>query len=148
MKNAYDKSQTANDTNSSTIEVGLPDMFALRAFNRLAYDCKISGPLVASTLLGLPDHYTLLCNIKSINIGILCDWFPELALRGYNQDLNEDDIVRLRRQTNTPSTIFDHYSAQGTRLQKLCLYVYVRVINIIPRRISQKSDMEFGYDHK
>lgn len=116
MKNAYDKSQTANDTNSSTIEVRLPDKFALRAFNRFAYDRKISGPLVASTLLGLPDQYTLPCDVKSINIGSFHDRFPELALHGYNQALNEDDVLRLCQQTNTPFTIFDHYSAQGTWL--------------------------------
>lgn len=32
------------------------DKFALRTFNRLAYKREISGFLVVSCLLGLPDH--------------------------------------------------------------------------------------------
>ncbi len=48
-----------------------PDKFALRAFNHFAYNQGISGPLVASSLLKLPDHYTLSDNIKSRNLAIL-----------------------------------------------------------------------------
>lgn len=35
-----------------------PDKFALRAFNYFVYNQKISGPLMASYLFGLPNYYT------------------------------------------------------------------------------------------
>ncbi len=68
VKNAYDESQTPSNTTSTDTNVGLPDKFALRAFNKLAYDREISGPLVASPLVGLPKHYTIPCDVRSINI--------------------------------------------------------------------------------
>ncbi len=38
VKNAYDESQPPSNTTSPDTNVGLPDKFALRAFNRLAYN--------------------------------------------------------------------------------------------------------------
>ncbi len=70
-----------------------PNKFALRAFNRLAYDWKISGPLVASYLLGLPDHYTLSDNVKSINLAIFRKRFPEFALHIYKSRSNINDFI-------------------------------------------------------
>ncbi len=67
VKKAYDDMQL-----SANVITNLPpDKFAFRAFNRLVYDREISGLLVASYLLRLPDHYTLLDNIKFINLAIL-----------------------------------------------------------------------------
>ncbi len=67
VKKAYDDIQL-----SANVITNMPlDKFALRAFNRLAYNWEISAPLVASYLLGLPDHYTLADNVKSINLAIL-----------------------------------------------------------------------------
>ncbi len=75
MKSAYDKSQSPSNTTSPDTNVGLPDKFALKAFNKLAYNREISGPLIASLLLGLPEHYTMSSHIKFINIGLLCSRF-------------------------------------------------------------------------
>ncbi len=70
-----------------------PDKFALRAFNRHAYDREISGPLVASYLLGLSDHYTLSNNVKSINLAILRKRFPEYALHIYETRSTINDLL-------------------------------------------------------
>ena len=67
--------------------------FALRVFNQLAYDREISGPLVANYLLGLPNHYTLSDNVKSINLVILRKRFPEFALHIYKPRSNVKDFV-------------------------------------------------------
>ncbi len=67
VKKAYDKVQS----NANIITQVGPDKFALRAFNCLAYDREISGLLVASYLLGLPNYYTLSNNMKSINLALL-----------------------------------------------------------------------------
>ncbi len=126
VKKAYDDMQPSGNISSHMA----PDKFALRAFNRLAYDREISGPLVASYSLGLPDHYTLSDNVKSINLAILRKCFSEFALHIYKPRSNVDDFVRLRRQTSAPPTMFDHYRCRGVRLQKFCLFVYMRVVNI------------------
>lgn len=38
IKNAYDQSQITNNTTTTNTIVGIPDKFALRVFNRLAYN--------------------------------------------------------------------------------------------------------------
>ncbi len=91
MKKAYDDMQLS----ANVITNMPPDKFALRAFNCLAYNRKISGPLVASYLLGLLDHYTLLDNIKSINLIILRKRFLEFALYIYETRSTVDDLLRL-----------------------------------------------------
>ena len=65
------------------------------------------------------------CDVKSINIGLLRSRFHEFALDGYNQTRDGDNFVVLRQQTDTPSSLLDHYSARGARLQNFCLYDYV-----------------------
>ncbi len=116
MKSSYDESQPSSNTTSPDINVGLPNKFALRTFNRLAYDRKISRPLVASSLLGLPEYYTMPCNVRSINIRLLRSCFSEIALGCYNHARNGDNFVVLQQQTNTLSSLLDHYSTRGTRL--------------------------------
>ena len=44
------------------------DKFALKEFNQLFHNCKVSGPLIASFLLGLPDYYSPTIVVKTINI--------------------------------------------------------------------------------
>ncbi len=129
-----------------TTQVG-PDKFAFRAFKRLAYDREISGPLVVSYLLGLPDHYILSNNVKSINLALLRKRFPESALHTYEAMADVDDLVRLRCQTSAPSTTFDHYWGRGSKLQNFCLFIYMRVINIYPRKLAISSDIEFVSSH-
>lgn len=144
VKKAYDAAQSSAIASTHVA----PDKFALRAFNRLAYDREISGPLVASHLLALPDHYTLSDNVKSINLSLLCQRFPEFALRLYGSRSDVDDLVRLRRQTSAPSTTFDHYCGRGSRLQNFCLFVYMRVIGIYPRKLAIQGDIEFAPSHR
>lgn len=146
MKSTYDQLRSTNDITTTNSIVAVPDRFDLRAFSRLAYDQDISGPPVASSLLGLLEHYTMLCNIKSINIRLLCSHFHEFALNGYNQTRDGDNFVVLWRQTDTPSSLLDDYFARGACLQNFGLYDYVPMINIIPRRKRQPNDIQFA-DH-
>ncbi len=143
VKKAYDDMQSSANvvTNIS------PDKFALRAFNHLAYDREISGPLVASHLFGLPNHYTLSDNVKSINLTILRKRFPEFALYIYKIRSTIDDLLRLWHQTSAPPTMFDHYRCHGSRLQNFCLFVYMRVIGIYPRKLAISSNIEFDFSH-
>lgn len=83
--------------------------FAFRSFNRLAYNQEINSPLVASYLFRLLDYYTLLDNVKFINLAILQKCFSEFELHIYKPRLAVNDFTRLWRQTLASSTIFDHY---------------------------------------
>lgn len=93
IKNAYNKSQIANDKNSNTIEISFFDKFALKTLNKLTYNHKINCFFVVNILLNLPNYYTLSYDVKSINIGILYNQFSELALSGYNQGLNKNNVM-------------------------------------------------------
>ncbi len=70
VKKAFDD-HDKDSTNSPANYTHSLDKFALKAFNRLSHDREISGPLVASYLLNLPDHYSLKVNMKTINIAFL-----------------------------------------------------------------------------
>lgn len=99
-------------------------------------------------LLGLPNYYTISCDIKSINISIFQLQFPDFALHGHNQSLSENNVVQLCQQTNMLSKIFDHYFVEGNNFQKFCFYIYDYIINIILYKVSQKTDIKFRYDYK
>ncbi len=73
------------------------DKFALRTFNRLPYNRQISGPLVASYLLGLLANYTLSDNIKSINLATLRKCFLKFAMHIGKTRSTIDDFLQLRR---------------------------------------------------
>lgn len=47
------------------------DKFALKSFNWLFYDCKISRSLVVNYLFSLSDHYLPKVIMKTINIALL-----------------------------------------------------------------------------
>lgn len=103
----------------------------MRTFNKIAYNQKINRFLIINFLLGLPKHYTILCDIKLINIKLLCSCFYEFALNEYNQTRDKNNVVILQQQIDTLSSFLDHYSTKKTCLQNFCLYDYVWVINII-----------------
>ena len=94
----------------------VPDKFALRVFNRLAYNREISGPLIASYLLMLLNNYSLSDNVKSINLVNFWKHFSKFALHIYKPRSATDNFLRLWHQTSAPSTIFDHYYYQKSRL--------------------------------
>ncbi len=143
MKKTYDKVQS---TANITTQVG-PDKFALRAFKRLAYDREISGPLVASYLLRLPDHYILSNNVKSINLALLRKRFSEFALHIYEAMADVDDLVRLQYQISALFTTFDHYWGRGSKLQNFGLFVYMRIISIYPHKLAISGGIDFASSH-
>lgn len=148
VKNTYDQLQTINDTITINIIVRVFDKFALKVFNRLAYNWEISGPLVANSLLGLSKHYTILYDIKSINIKLLRTCFHKFTLNKYNQTKDGDNFVVLQQQTDTLSSFLNYYSAKRTRLQNFCLYDYIWVINIILCKKRQPNDIKFADYYK
>ncbi len=43
--------------------------------------------------------------------------------------------------------MFDHYRCRGGRLQKFCLFVYMRIVSIYPRKLVNSSKIEFEPSH-
>ncbi len=121
--------------------------FALRAFNRLVYDREISGLVVASYLFGLPNHCTLPNNVNSINLVLFRKRFLEFALHTYEAMTDVDDLVRLRRQISALSIMFDNYWGRDSKLQNFCLFIYIHIISIYPRKLAISSDIEFASSH-
>ncbi len=88
------------------------------------------------------------CDVRSIDIELLRSRFSEIALGRYNHARDGDNFVVLRQQTDTPLSLLDHYSTKGTRLRNFCLYDYVQVIIVIPRKRKQVNDFDFADDHR
>lgn len=74
------------------------EKFVLKVFNRLSYNCEVSGLLIAGFLSNLLDYYTPHCLVKTINIFILGMKFI-LLIFGQNC-LNTNDIVRINKDQN------------------------------------------------
>ena len=140
----------AYDTNLPTAEnlPLIPNKSALKTFNCFAYDCEISDALVACYLLGLPNHYTLSDNVKSINWGMIQRQFPDFAQCIYQYTSDVDNFMKLRRKRKTLYTAFEHYSARGIQLNHFCFYIYTHMISIYPCKLAQKSDIEFDHGYK
>ncbi len=64
VRKAFDNHDNNIATGPSNYTLTL-DKFALKAFNRLSHDREISGPLVASYLLNLLDHYSPKAIVKA-----------------------------------------------------------------------------------
>ena len=79
LKKIYDDIQPS----VNVITYIAPDKLALRAFNCLAYNWEIIGPLIASYFPRLPDYYTLSDNVKFIHLVIFWKRFLEFALHIY-----------------------------------------------------------------
>lgn len=122
--------------------------FAFKNFNCLAYDCKISGILVACYLFVLQDYYTLSDNVKSINWGMIQRQFPDFSLQMYQHTSNIDNFVRLHYKEKIISMIFEYYSARDIQLNHFYFYIYTRVINIYFQKLAQKSDIKFNYGYR
>lgn len=124
------------------------DKFAFKNFNYLAYDCKISGTLVACYLLVLQDYYTLSNNVKSINWGMIQRQFPDFALQMYQHTSNIDNFMRFYYKEKIISTIFEHYSVRNIQLNHFYFYIYTRIINMYFQKLAQKSDIKFNYNYR
>lgn len=85
------------------------DKFALRAFNCLAYDCKICWLLAASTLLGFPKYYTSEKSLKQIYLKALYMYFPKIICSNAEDEEVAKSFIILNTLTRMPAFVFDDY---------------------------------------
>ncbi len=122
------------------------DQFALKAFNQLTHDREISGPLVASYLLNLLNHYFPKAIVKTINIALLQVKFSLiLNSQNFNQS---DDIVRVDGTKIRPCSMYKHYAHRGSAFDRISIYKYLQFVSIVKRSQQQGGDYEFTDGHR
>lgn len=94
---------------TETIWVMDINKFALRAFNCLTYDHKISWPLVANMLLSLPKYYSLQRAITRVNLRVLCGRFSKVIFETVDEKDIVDSFVWFGKSLDIPSSFFDDY---------------------------------------
>ncbi len=117
------------------------DKFALKAFNRLFHDREMSGTLVASYLLNLPDNYSPMAIVKTINIALLEAKFL-LILNSHNFN-QSDDIVPINSTKIRPCSMYEHYAHRGSTFYRRSIYKYLRFISIVKQSQQQGGDYKF-----
>lgn len=138
MKKWFDK-QILQPRLSLPSYISSLDKFVLKAFNRLSHDYEISGLLVVSFLLCLPDHYTLYTYVKNINIYILRMKF--LLLISDKDFFNTNDIIKIDGAKTRPYSMFKYYIYHGPYFLHFSLYEYYWAISVIKRNQIRLGDL-------
>ncbi len=121
------------------------DKFALKAFNRLSHDREIGGPLIASYLLNLPNHYSPKVIVETINIALLqAKFLLILNWQNFNQS---DDIVRIDGINIRPCLMYEHYAHCGSEFNRISIYKYLRFVSIVKRSQQQEDNYKFADGH-
>ncbi len=128
MKKAFNDHDNKITTGPSNYTPTL-DKFALKAFNQLSHDRKISGPLVASSLLNLPDHYLPKAIVKTINIALLqAKLLLILNCQNFNQS---DNIIRVDSIKIRLCSMYEHYTHCGSAFDRISIYKYLQFVSIV-----------------
>lgn len=123
------KDHVKNPTPTFANYIPTLDKFALKAFNWLSHNCEVSGPLVASYLLDLPDHYSLKAIVILININLLKIKFP-LILSSQNFNWL-DDIIWVNSDKVRLCLLYKHYAHCGLAFEKVSIYEYFWYVFIV-----------------
>ena len=120
------------------------DKFALRTFNRMAYDREISGFLAASTLLQLSEFYTPKnMMLKRISTDSIRGKFPAIIFPGV-VDVSETKH-RVGKSMKKPATLFDNYQHRGEELKKFSSFDYMKLVDVVQTK--KNGDIVFSHNH-
>ncbi len=114
------------------------DKFALRTFNRLAYAREVSGPLVASCLLGFSDHYSHNIKLQHINLNLICRYFTSIIFHESSIFQVSEDDVTFMDFVQPPTYMLEYYWCRGAHLSEFCLYAYFATILVMKRTKSSE----------
>ena len=129
------------------------DKFALRVFNWIAHDRKISCFLAANTLLKLPEFYTSKSQmLKKVATHTICCKFPSII---FSNTLDDTKIHhKIGRSTKTLATLFENYECKSKQLKEFFLFDYIKFITIVSKKnagdvffTNQHSHLEFSFQH-
>lgn len=107
------------------------DKFALQTFSRLVYKREVSGYLVASYLLSLPNHYSHDIKLRCINLNFICHYFISIIFHGSSIFQSSKDNATFTDFVQPLKFIFKYYQSSGAYLSKFCLYAYFVTILIV-----------------
>lgn len=126
------------------------DKFALRTFNRLAYEWEVSRFLTASYLFNLPDYYTHDILLWRINLNLLSYRFVSIIFHESNILQSLYDDATFAGFVQLPKCIFEHYQCRDIHLSKFYLYTYFVKISVVKHKESSGQIFEFkeSYPHK
>ncbi|KAH7461132.1 hypothetical protein FOMA001_g19195 [Fusarium oxysporum f. sp. matthiolae] len=134
-----------NDNHRSTVR-NETRQFLMRVANRIFSERELSAVEVCYHLLGHPTDFTNVPNWSFLHLNTLY-WaifrrWPHLRrLAGLGSDTEEPpETVNLREQGRTLS-YFEAYPYRGALLAHLCLYDYLSMIHLVPRK--DRDDDEF-----
>jgi helitron helicase-like protein/PIF1-like helicase len=149
LKRALEDAKAAADPSETQLRIRRLDMdkFALQSFNRLSNDREISGPQAASSLLGLPDSYTLPTTIRRLNLRHLRHRLDHVLAAEAGTFLGEDEQARVNIAKKAPTTFFEHYRWRGPSFSTLCLYEYVKLVVVKTMASATSADIPFLPEH-
>ncbi len=145
MRKAFDNHNN-NITTGPSNYISTLDKFALKVFNQLSHNREISGPLVASYLLNLPDHYPPKAIVKIINIALFQARYS-LILNSQNFH-QSDDIVRVDGIKIRPYSMYEHYAYRGFVFDRISIYKYLQFVSIVKQSQQQGDNYEFADSHR
>ena len=134
MKKAFDNHDNNIMTGPSNY-IPTFDKFALKVFNQLSHNWKISRLLAASYLLNLLDHYFTKIIVKTINIALLQAKFSLILNdKSFNQ---LDNIVHIDGTKIRPCSMYKHYAYRAFAFDKISIYKYLQFVSIIKQSQQQ-----------
>lgn len=120
--------------------------FLMRVANRIFSERELSAVEVCYHLLGYPTDFTNVPNWSFLHLSTLYwaifrRWLHLRRLAGLETDIDEPvETVNIHERGRTLS-YFEAYAGRGTLLAHLCLYDYLSMIRLVPRK--DQDDDEF-----
>jgi hypothetical protein len=155
LKESVEKAKATLTPDATDLRLREMDMdrFVLRCFNTLSRDREISGVQIASSLLGLPTHYTENSNnFVQVNLWWLKRYVRTAmesidSLSNASSEFTAEEHCLLQRGNQGPVSRFDNYKWRGPGLAHLTFFEYCMLVQIKRIGDARASDVEFHERH-
>lgn len=121
--------------------------FALCAFNFLAYNYEISGPLAVNTLLHPSKYYTPEKSLKRVNLENPQLYFFKIIFQGTINKETTDSFIPFGILIIMPISNFNDYNYRGKQLELYSVYNYIKTISHIKYSARQNDNILFDKSH-
>ncbi|KAJ5654961.1 hypothetical protein N7490_001964 [Penicillium lividum] len=153
LKQAIEKAKAADPPTANDLRLRERNMdnFALRCFNSLAHDREVSGVQVASTLLHLPNYYTVDTKFVRVNLWWLRQYVRDLR-RGSSANVDTsagtaDEPCTFQAGETAPVSMFDNYKWRGVDLATFSFFEYCMLVQIGRQRRNHHDHFDFDPRH-
>jgi hypothetical protein len=153
LKQAIEKAKAADPPTANDLRLRERNMdnFALRCFNSLAHDREVSGVQVASTLLHLPNYYTVDTKFVRVNLWWLRQYVRDLQ-RDPNTNVDDspgtaDEPCTFQAGDTAPVSLFDNYKWRGVDLATFSFFEYCMLVQTGRKRRNHHDHFDFDPRH-